>query len=204
MVRGNDAARKVYDDILTSTGGHCPFCADLGHAKTLDHYLPKSVFPVYSVLPLNLIPCCRDCNSGKNSSFSHLVSEQTLHPYLDDHRFFDQRWLEAEIVPGEPTLALYHCKPPASWNDTDRNRVAAHFREYDIASRFSLQAGAEIVRVVELRAGFLRYLTPDEFQNFLLESSVVGKLPLNGWSRTLYLGLASADWFLNADFTEAA
>ncbi|TPJ42888.1 HNH endonuclease signature motif containing protein [Mesorhizobium sp. B2-7-1] len=59
----------------------CPFCGGLGHTWTLDHYLPKANFPAYSVNPSNLVPCCRDCNSGKNASFGAELHEQTLHPY---------------------------------------------------------------------------------------------------------------------------
>ncbi len=83
MVGATGPSRDIYDKLLTAAGGLCPFCGGLGHAWTLDHYLPKANFPAYSVHPSNLVPCCRDCNSGKNASFGRSVNEQSLHPYLE-------------------------------------------------------------------------------------------------------------------------
>ncbi|GIP25409.1 hypothetical protein J23TS9_05390 [Paenibacillus sp. J23TS9] len=44
---------------------NCPYCG-LDSPRTIDHYLPISDFPEYSVFPPNLIPCCSYCNSKKN------------------------------------------------------------------------------------------------------------------------------------------
>src|SRR5204862_24909 len=91
MVGSKGKARSIYDDILAAAGGFCPLCGELGQARTLDHYLPKANFPAYSVFPENLVPCCRDCNTGKNSSFPATRDKQALHPYLDKSAFFEER-----------------------------------------------------------------------------------------------------------------
>jgi len=45
----------------------CPFCDCLYHKGTIsiEHYLPKSIYPFLAVHPINLIPCCEDCNGTK-------------------------------------------------------------------------------------------------------------------------------------------
>jgi ABC-type amino acid transport substrate-binding protein len=33
--------RNIYDRIMAAAKEECPFCGGIGHAKNLDHYLPK-------------------------------------------------------------------------------------------------------------------------------------------------------------------
>ncbi len=48
----------------------------------LDHYLPKSKYPYFSLSFFNLIPCCNICNSIKrDNEFSSL---SIFHPYLEN------------------------------------------------------------------------------------------------------------------------
>ena len=55
--------RRIYDSILNSVEDNiCPYCSQR-LIKTLDHYLPKSIYPYFSVTPINLVPACRDCNT---------------------------------------------------------------------------------------------------------------------------------------------
>lgn len=202
MVGTRGAARDIYDGLLAAAGGLCPFCGGLGHASTLDHYLPKANFPAYSVHPSNLVPCCRDCNSGKNASFGTEVHEQTLHPYLDQAHFFEERWITARVDQQDPILVRFECAPPGHWTPPDRGRARSHFEGYKLASRFSVQAGAEISKVVQARANSLRRLPSESFQAYLLDNANSADFALNGWSRTMYTALARSEWFLQSDFLD--
>lgn len=200
MVGTTGQSRDIYDEILTAAGGFCPFCGGLGHVRTLDHYLPKANFPVYSVHPSNLVPCCRDCNTGKNASFGQFSHEQPLHPYLDHDQYFGERWMSALPSPGESILIQYSCTPPAAWTVDAKRRVHSHFKSYDLALRFSVQAGSEVAKLVSTRASSLRTLSQDGFRNFLLDGANTESYVLNGWHRTLYGALAATDWFVETDF----
>ncbi|EAD2695982.1 HNH endonuclease, partial [Escherichia coli] len=61
----NKPARTYYDDMLVSSGEKCPFCGDIGQTKNIDHFLPIAHYPEFSVMPINLVPSCRDCNMGE-------------------------------------------------------------------------------------------------------------------------------------------
>lgn len=92
MVSSRKPSRVIYDKILSNTPlGKCPFCG-FGHASTLDHYLPKTKFPILSVLPLNLVPCCSDCNKGKNASIATTQEAQGLHPYFDHQHYINDQF----------------------------------------------------------------------------------------------------------------
>ena len=202
MVGTAGPSRDIYDDLLMAAGGLCPFCGGLGHAWTLDHYLPKAIFPAYSVHPSNLVPCCRDCNSGKSASFGMSMQEQTLHPYLDHAQFFEERWVVASVYPSNPILLQFECTPPNHWSISDKGRVSSHFGSYKLAYRFSVQAGGEVSKVLQLRAKSLRRLPPQSFRDFLLDNANSSDFVLNGWNRTMYAALANSNWFVQTDFED--
>lgn len=61
----------------------CPMCGSM-HSGTLDHYLPKNRFPIFSVFSKNLVPACK-CNSKrKETLLGANPGERVLHPYFDD------------------------------------------------------------------------------------------------------------------------
>ena len=86
--------RELYEKILISVT-HCPFCGGLGERpNTIDHYLPKSLFPQFSILPLNLLPACGICNTTcKGRTFAETECSQIIHPVLDSSHFFNDQWI---------------------------------------------------------------------------------------------------------------
>ena len=44
----------------------CPICG-VRDVTDLDHYAPRSIFPEYSVHPINLVPTCHECNVVKDN-----------------------------------------------------------------------------------------------------------------------------------------
>ena len=59
----------------------CQYC-EIGSPDTFDHYLPEGTFPEYSVLALNLVPCCHLCNSKKSNIFLVSGQRQFLNLYF--------------------------------------------------------------------------------------------------------------------------
>lgn len=63
----------------------CPSCGGHVVPGTLDHYLPKTEFPEFAVLLLNLTPMCNACQESKGATY--LTAGNTrkyLHSYFDD------------------------------------------------------------------------------------------------------------------------
>ncbi|HDR8922022.1 TPA: hypothetical protein QDA90_001483 [Burkholderia vietnamiensis] len=61
----------------------CAMCGSL-KAGTLDHVLPKDIYPEFAIFAPNLVPAC-DCNSKRGTRYRGLNrGERTLHPYFDD------------------------------------------------------------------------------------------------------------------------
>lgn len=66
----------------------CPMCGGPGNG-TLDHYLPKDLYPEFSFYSKNLIPAC-NCNSLRGIKVKgNTASERAIHPFFDT--FLGQR-----------------------------------------------------------------------------------------------------------------
>jgi len=64
---------------------YCPFCSGLGVPDTLDHFLPKDIYPEYSIFSKNLIPSCDSCNRAKSTKVLDANGEKMFfHPYYDE------------------------------------------------------------------------------------------------------------------------
>ena len=117
--------RVIYNKILMAPPfGICPLCGQRT-VSSLDHYLPKSHYPVLAVVPVNLIPACAECNKIKSEKFPTSAKDQTLHPYYDD--VDSECWLSAKVLQGSPVALLFFVKPPEEWCEIKVFRVKHHF-----------------------------------------------------------------------------
>jgi hypothetical protein len=132
--------RDVRDAILDAAPmGICPLCGGR-EATTLDHYLPRTSHPEFAVLPLNLVPCCRECNVNKLDRVRENGCAIYLHLYidaLDD----TQRILfaDVEIDAGVPAVE-FSVRPPASMAAGLAERVETHFRYLRLACYYEKKA----------------------------------------------------------------
>ena len=68
MSRKGVPARAVYDALkILPRNNRCPFC-NYGSVETLDHVLPKNIYPGFSVKPTNLVGSCDRYNRLKGTS----------------------------------------------------------------------------------------------------------------------------------------
>jgi hypothetical protein len=195
-------ARRFYETLKVTANGKCPLCGGIGHVRTLDHYLPKANFPIYSVLPTNLVPCCRDCNSEKLNAFADIKENQTLHPYFDNDRFFNEKWIYARVIQQIPPVLDYYVAPPENWAPEDKSRAQSHFDEYSLADKFSVEAAADIPETIQTRRTIMAHNTPEEFSLYLAEKGQTDTIPINNWRRVMFLALATDSWFCSQTFAD--
>ncbi|AQP36667.1 HNH endonuclease [Vibrio anguillarum] len=191
----NKPGREIYDALMLSANECCPFCGGLGRPKNLDHYLPKAHFPQFSILPLNLLPSCRDCNmDGKGDHYATVYHEQIIHPYLDKECFFLEQWVFARVLPGAPCTLDFYVSTPEEWEENDKLRATQHFKDFDLSKRYSIQATNLITTVVHMRRTFMNGTTAEEFKEFLLSYNNPSFF-INHWQVAASQALANSDWF---------
>ncbi len=85
----------------------CPMCGSLG-GRSLDHALPRSLFPEFSILHENLVPACTMCNSDEKGRTYRGVRrpDRFIHPYYD-------RWASRALwrIQFEPDLDMLQFTP---------------------------------------------------------------------------------------------
>ena len=62
----------------------CPLCGSQT-TNSLDHLLPRAVYPEFSIMRANLVPACTHCNSSSkgNKHRGAVAPERFIHPYFD-------------------------------------------------------------------------------------------------------------------------
>jgi hypothetical protein len=200
-------ARDYYDALLVSSGERCPFCGDIGHTNNLDHFLPKAHFPEFSIMPLNLVPSCRDCNMGeKGQVYATVADEQAIHPYIDKDIFFQEQWVFAEYIDEHDGAFRYYVNCPDTWSQEDKNRAANHFNTLGLTNRYRLEAGKHLSEVIDQKNGFMQSIlrlapqvTAQEIKTEFISSNLMPILQStqfpNHWKKVMYQCLANSSTF---------
>jgi 5-methylcytosine-specific restriction endonuclease McrA len=195
MVKSGMPGNKYYNQIKSlSPYGKCPLCSVRG-VDTLDHYLPKSKYPVFAVTPINLIPACTPCNKGKHIDFPATSAEQTLHPYYDNVE--DESWIKANILQTSPISFEYYVDCPAYWSQVLKDRSKNHFDSFNLNELFSSHANDEL-------RGAKKYLMklynhdPNILHDHLVDAYYsILELGINSWKAVMYNALKNDLWFCN-------
>ena len=134
---------KYYDKLMaTATTGKCPICG-IGQVSNLDHYLAKSLYPMYALTPANLTPICRDCNYAKLDAII-TPNCAPLHPFYDDVDSIE--WLCADIsISNNSLVASYHVNTELSTsNPVLYERLVKHLKLFGLSKAYAIQAATEL------------------------------------------------------------
>lgn len=201
MVPKLKPARAVYNELLgKAPSGKCPFCGYCD-ATTLDHFLPKAKFPFLTVVPINLVPSCKDCNSDKNADVAVNAGDQMLHPYYDHNALTGEKWVSARVSRLSPASVEFYVDPPAHWDPTLKLRVAAHFRDNKLANRFAIQA-ADQLSTLRGTLGIYHDAQGVEGVQFHLNAQAGAERAkyVNSWQSAMFTALANDDWFCDGGY----
>ncbi|WLO83448.1 HNH endonuclease [Pantoea agglomerans] len=202
-------ARNYYDELLVSSGELCPFCGDIGYTRNLDHFLPVAHFPEFSVMPINLVPSCRDCNMGeKGAGFAITEGEQAIHPYIDKDIFFKEQWVFANYTSEDIGAVTFFVRCPEAWGVEDKLRANYHFLMLNIGNRYRLEAGKHLSDVMLQRNAHFktfRSLFPEitieqimaAFIQIVLQPIIDSEVFPNQWKKVMYQCLANSEEFFN-------
>ncbi len=202
MVPKSASGRAVYDHIMSLPAhGRCPFCG-IGTVNTLDHYLPKQDFPVFSVSPDNLVPACTWCQGEKMEYHSSTEGGQILHPYFDD--FDDDIWLSAEVIESAPAAFRFFAMPPDHWTQPRKERGAAHLRELGLHRLFSSNAGSRLSEIRARLTGLFQKGGATEVRAHLHEElTSLEADQKNSWTAAMYRAAIGSDWFCQGGFLQS-
>ena len=195
MSRKGNPGRDEYDKLKAAAPlGRCPLC---GHrdVETLDHQLPKTAYPLRSVVPFNLGPACHKCNTVKGETAPNSAGEQTLHPYFDD--VGKEKWLFARVHEVAPAAVEFYVKPPSAWDTILTTRVHRHFRTFGLASLYGSQAAREMSSLRYILKRKAPSMVGDHLRD---EAAGLAEEDPNLWRAAMYQALASSSWYIEGGF----
>lgn len=193
--------RTIYSALqLLPKDGRCPYC-DHRDVSTLDHVLPKTLFPSLAVTPSNLVGSCKDCNKTKLTAAPTSASDAALHPYFDD--ISSATWLRAHAVEQPICAVLFRVEAQVQWSQALNDRLQNQFGLLGLARLYSQQAAREmsgirrnLIRVYEAGADgatAVRRELKHQWESRYEDSP-------NSWQTALYDALHQSAWFCDGGF----
>lgn len=202
MAKSNGPGRSIYDELIIVPQRRCPLCGQRD-VSTLDHYLPEAHYSLLTVLPVNLIPSCKDCNFKKRDAVPGSAETQTFHPYYDN--FDDGTWLKAELVNVDPLCVVFEVVRPDGWSATKVARARHHFGTLELDALYSDHAASEFIeikgRLRELHNAGGKAAVREDLES--TAKSITQRHP-NSWRGALYVAASATDWFCEGGFEAIA
>ena len=149
---GGSTDRVIVSKIQKSV--YCPYCGlrmrrkphNASHDR--DHVVPRSKFPEFSLLHVNLVYCCDDCNEVKRDHYVGISGQRIfIHPYFDD--FLAGSVISAKISVGPGGEPVPSFCIASGLDPQIEARVQPHFDFLDLEARYIDEYLTTIVRQVE-------------------------------------------------------
>ncbi|WP_449507367.1 HNH endonuclease [Enterobacter ludwigii] len=193
--------KKYYDKIkLNAKDDICPYCAQR-NVSTLDHYLPKSLYPKLVVNPLNLIPCCMECNHIKREHYPKNNEEQVLNPYFDG--LAEDVWLIATIKKQgrKPPVLLFKAEPGNRIFAPFAERIIWHFNKFKLAELYTSQSGRQLTGIAESLKREWEQGGENNLRIALEEHYITwSTINVNSWQSAMFAALIESQWFISSGF----
>lgn len=149
--------RKGFFEMFPTVKNHnnheiCPFCEGVFTTKvSLEHIIPKNknngIFH-YTVLPINLVKCCLECNTPKHSKKSDCKENCEIHPY--EESFNIDKYL---IIEFKVERERFVPKVNFNFKDSDFDkRIRTFIRNYNIEKTYNHRIQLEYDKILMVLA----------------------------------------------------
>ncbi len=187
---------KILDSQIRTINATCQYCT-LNSVNTLDHFIPKEDFPEFSVNPLNLFPCCSECNSKKSNSCFRGEESLFLNLYLDE--LPEVNYLKAEFeFTDEIPLVTFSLVNLGLIDRVTFRTISNHFERLDLLERMREKSNEIVTEIINsLKTNYRLKNDVEELKIFIEEEELENKeaYGFNYWKSVLKLSLIQYDEF---------
>lgn len=178
--------------------GTCQYCG-IQKPNTIDHYLPQSDFPEFSVLALNLIPCCNDCNTKKNNYWLDNGFRGIINFYIDtlpqiQFLFCDVTIDSTNKIPN----VNYRLSIPRAVNKRLRVIISNHFIRLDLCNKYGEYIHDFITDKINSIVCYLNSDNPNDIKEGIEKeaTNLKGRYGINNWRTVLTDELSKSSDFI--------
>lgn len=180
----------------TQSEARCQYCG-IDETSTLDHYLPKTRFPEFSMLAINLIPSCSRCNLLKGDRWLLDGKRSVLNLYFDTIPLDRFLFAKIDFLMDSPRMDFFLQKPD-SVSTALFQIIRVHFDTLNLSSRFRRlineifsEVTIEIRNAVSVDDKLILSLLADKAVN---QASVYG---VNNWRSAAWHAIAESPKFVS-------
>ncbi|MDO5697502.1 MAG: hypothetical protein Q4G51_05955 [Dermatophilus congolensis] len=139
----NSPCKDIRSTLLAATkSGLCPYCR-IHDATTLDHILERRDFPEFSVLRMNLAPCCERCNTRKQHNRNKAAGRPPFHLYFAGYPT-DSFLIAAVDIADRGVHVHFELQRPDSYSKDRFAALERHFEAVELSSRYARRALSEL------------------------------------------------------------
>jgi len=174
----------------------CPSCGEPGKPGTLDHYLPKKIYPELSIVTANLTPMCSECQGRKGSDITDSNGNKIfIHPYFDP---IDQVIISLLISVPYSSPASFTIMIPSDVDEPFFSLVERHITGVDFRERFEEFCQGQYIVLLSTFYDERQDDEPDSARRIVsrfLKS--VERQSMNRWEAVFYRGVLANDNLLD-------
>lgn len=173
----------------------CPYCGIGGVPETIEHILPKEIYPQYSIFSKNLIPCCNACNSYKSMNIKSSENNEFC-----TYNFYEDEIPTEEYL--EVTIDIINKIPKATFKISSlaNNLFKNHVKTLKLLERYALNSN-NFFSYIENKIKY-NNMTKDNFIKLCkMEYEVLKEIHgFNYYKALLYREVTKSENFLNLYF----
>lgn len=166
----------------------CPACGESGTPNTLDHFLPKSSFPEFSITTVNLFPMCDACQTKKGTKILDNNNQRLfIHPYFD--KFTQEQIIFLEIGTPFASPEKIVLAPSITLDPINSCLLERHLAELEINQRYSHFFQRQYIRLLKLADSIRK--NKMNMLDFLQCSQQMNAKEVNSWEHVFYTSVLS-------------
>ena len=148
----------------------CPFCEAIFNTQiTLEHIIPKGNNGDYRVciLPINLIKCCKECNTSNHSKKSTCQEESEINLYEESFEIENYIQVSFGAEKGRLKPEVNFAINDMQLMDVEKRRIEKFVENYKLKMSYSHRTQIEFKKLLQLLKNNLSSHRTDILLNFL-------------------------------------
>ena len=186
----------ILDSQEITINNTCQYCT-INAVNTLDHFIPKQSFPEFSVNPLNLFPCCSECNSKKSNLWLDNNRHLFLNLYLDE--LPNKIYLIADFdFQNNIPMVTFSLDNPENIDSGTYEVIESHFSRLDLLRRMRESSNEKITDIINnIRGNYKLNSDINSIKSIIREAEEDNKKAYgyNYWKSVLILSIIEKDEF---------